>query len=226
VYEFGVLLRRHFVAVLGVLVLAIGVVHMFKTTPTTYMDGATVVFNPPVSGPNPNPYESSGGSIITAGGVISAFMSGPQGQRLVQAAGGTMPYDVKLINSYNQDYPDYSSPEVAVTVTGTDLAGVVRTYAAVIKVLNEQVVSRQAASGAPRRDRITTKLVGNPGPLALEGSSKRALGGLLLLTAIAVFAVMIFFERHPVRLRRRGRSRPGARRAGYPVVADRGASQV
>jgi hypothetical protein len=223
VYEIGALLRRHFIAVLGVLVLAVWVVHDFKGTPTVYGDGATVVLKPPISTRYPNPYESGGGSVITATGVIAAYVQGSAGQRLVSAAGGTLPYTVQLINSYNQDFPNYVAPEIDVEVTGTDVGSVIRTYAAVIQVLKAQVVARQKAARVPKIDRIQTLVIGDPGPLAQPGSPKRSLGGLMVLTLVGIFAVAIFFERHRIRLRELGRSRGGARRDRYPATVGRGA---
>jgi hypothetical protein len=225
IFEIGALLRRHFIAVLAVLVLALWVVHDFKATPTVYLDGATVVFKPPVSTRYPNPYESGGGSIVTAAGVVAAYVQGSEGQQLVSAAGGTLPYTVQLINTYNQDYPNYPNPEVDVEVTGTDLAAVVRTYVAVIQVINSQTVARQVAVKTPKIDRITTKVVGDPGPLSQPGSPKRTLGGLMLLTVVGIFAIAIFFERHPVRLRDLGRSRRSTGRAGYRATG-RGANEA
>jgi hypothetical protein len=225
VFEMGALLRRHFIAVLAVLLLAAWVLHDFKATPTVWTDGATVIFKPPASTRYPNPYESGGGSSIIAAGVIASYVSGSEGQRLVTAAGGNMPYDVELINSYNQDYPDYSAPDVNVSVTGTDLASVMRTYAAVIKVMYAQANARQAAAKAPKVDRIKIQLISNPGPLAQPGSSKRSLGGLMLLILVGIFAVAIFFDRHPIRLGEIARSRRGAGRSAYPATG-RGASQA
>jgi hypothetical protein len=226
VFEIGALLRRHFIAVLGVLVLVVWVVHDFKATPTVYGDGATVVLTPPASTRYPNPFESGGGSVVTAAGVIAAYVQGSEGQRLVSAAGGTMPYTAQLINSYNQDFPNYVSAEIDVEVTGTDIASITRTYQAVIQVLKAQVVARQMAAQVPKIDRIHTIVIGNPGPLAQAGSPKRSLGGLMVLTLAGIFAVAIFFERYPIRLRELGRSRRNARRPGYPATASRGASRA
>jgi hypothetical protein len=219
------LLRRHLVAVLAVLVLALWLVHDFKATPTVYNESATVVFNPPISERYPNPYESGGGSLVTATGVIATYVNGPVGQKLVSAAGGTVPYTAELINTYNQQYPNYPAPEVDVEVNATDPGAVVRTYAAVIQVIKDQVVARQKAAKVPKRDRINTIVIGQPGPLSQPGSSKRTLGGLMLLTLVGIFAVAIFFERHPIRLRELGRSRRGTGRPAYPT-ARRGASRA
>ena len=81
----GALLRRHFIAVLAVLVLALWLVHDFKATPMVWNESATVVFSPPISQRYPNPYEAGGGSIITGAGVIANYVNGSVGQQLVSA---------------------------------------------------------------------------------------------------------------------------------------------
>jgi hypothetical protein len=225
IFEMGALLRRHFIAVLAVLVLALWLVHDFKATPIVWNESATVVFNPPISQRYPNPYEAGGGSIVTAAGVIANYVNGSEGQKLVSAAGGTLPYTSQLINTYNQDYPNYPAPEVDVEVNGTDIGAVMRTYAAVIQVLKAQTVARQVAAKTPKVDRIAVQVIGDPGPLAQPGSSKRSLGGLMLLTLVGIFAIAIFFDRHPIRLRGIGRTRRGAGRPTYPA-AGRGASRA
>jgi hypothetical protein len=173
----------------------------------------------------PNPYEAGGGSIVTGAGVIANYVNGSVGQKLVSAAGGTLPYTVQLINVYNQDFPNYPSPEVDVEVNGTDIGAVTHTYAAVIQVIKAQNVARQVAAKSPKVDWMTIKVIGGNGPLAQPGSSKRTLGGLMLLTLVGIFAVAIFFERRPVRLRQLGQSRRGAGRPAYPATG-RGASRA
>jgi hypothetical protein len=70
-------------------------------------------------------------------------------------------------------------------------------------------------------------MAGDSGPLAQQGSSKRALIGLFILTIVAMFAAASFLDRHPVRLPLPGRSKRGTRRAdGYPGLAQGGASQT
>jgi hypothetical protein len=218
IFEMGALLRRHIIAVLAVLVLALWLVHDFKATPMVWNESATVVFNPPISQRYPNPYEAGGGSIVTGAGVIANYVNGSVGQKLVSAAGGTLPYTAQLINAYNQDFPNYPSPEVDVEVNGTDMGAVIRTYTAVIQVIKAQNVARQVAAKAPKVDWITIKVIGGNGPLAQPGSSKRTLGGLMVLTLVGIFAIAIFFERHPVRLRELGSSRRGAGRPAYPAA--------
>jgi len=62
-------------------------------------------------------------------------------------------------------------------------------------------------------------MAGDSGPLVQQGSSKRALIGLFILTIVAVFAAASFLDRHPVGLpwtwtgRRTGAARMPADRA-------------
>ena len=159
VFEMAALLRRHLIAVLAVLSWPLWVVHDFKATPTVYTDGATAIFKPPGIPALPEPLRIGGRQHHHGRRGDRHLREWLGGQPLVSAAGGTMPYDVELINSYNQDYPDYSAPEVNVSVTGTDLGSVMRTYAAVIKVIYAQVNARQAAAKAPKVDRIKIQLI-------------------------------------------------------------------
>jgi hypothetical protein len=69
-----------------------------------------MVFLPPYSGVHPNPYTAVGGSLTPTAGVVAARVMSPQGQQQVAQAGGTAAYDIGLVNGYNLQYPDYSSP--------------------------------------------------------------------------------------------------------------------
>ena len=64
-------LRRHFVAVLAVLIIAMGVAYAFKHTTPVYGESATMVFLPPISGVKPNPFESVGGTLTEAAGTVA-----------------------------------------------------------------------------------------------------------------------------------------------------------
>ena len=54
-------------------------------------------------------------------------------------------------------------------------------------------------------------MAGDTGPLEQQGSSKRAMFGLFILTIVAVFAAASFLDRHPVGCpgSAAGRARPG-----------------
>jgi hypothetical protein len=206
--EIAGLLRRHLLAVLAVLIVAAGVAYTFKHTPPTYSETATLVFVPPESGTHPNPFEASSGSILESAGTIAVQVMSPQGQQRVQAAGGTAQVDVELVNGYNLEYPNYPNPYLTVTTTSEDFTAVHRTFTAANKVLTDEFTAVELQNDVTLNNRVQIVMAGDTGPLTQLGSSKRSLGGLIILTIVAIFAVATFFDRHPVRLVRSGRRMP------------------
>lgn len=198
------MLRRHFVAVLVILVVAAGVEYSFKHTAPVYAETGTLVFIPPTSGAHPNAYAAVGGSLLEAAGYLAAKAMSPQEQQLVQAQGGTTQYDVELLNSYNLQYPNFSNAYLVVTTTSQDPVAAHRTYGAVTQLLYKQFREQQAAAYVTQNNRVLMVMAGDTGPLAQQGSSKRALIGLAILTIVAVFAAAAFLDKHPIRLRRMG----------------------
>ncbi len=208
--EIGARLRRHVLAVLAVLIVSAGVAYSFKHTTPTYQETSTMVFLPPISGAKPNPYASAGGAITEAAGVMTVWIMSPQGQEQVRRGGGTAEIDVELVNSYNLEYPDFSNPYVTVTTTSQDFTAVHRTFTVVSQLIANQFRLRQMQYGVAANSLIGIVTAGDTGPLLSQGSSKRSLAGLVILTLLAVFAVTSFLDRHPVRLRRF----PGVRMLG------------
>jgi hypothetical protein len=210
------LLRRHFVAVLVILAVAAGVGYSFKHSASAYAEVGTLVFVPPTSGANPNAFAAVGGSVLEAAGTLAVSAMNSQEQQQVLRAGGNASYDVELLNSYNLEYPNYSNAYLMISTASADPVAVHRTFALVNRMVSGQFQTQQAADGVAANNRIETVMVGDTGPLEQQGSSKRALIGLLILTVVAVFAAASFLDRHPVRLPWTGR-RPG----GAPLPADR-----
>jgi hypothetical protein len=204
--EIAALMRRHFLAVMVVFVLAAAVLYDFKTSPRLYQESATVVFIAPSSLANPNPYSSFGGSLITAGEVMIRLLMSPQGQQRVREAGGTADFNVALVNLYNQEYPDFGDPYAILSAAADNPAAAHATFVVVARQLLGILASRQARYGVAPHSRVTAHLVGDSGPVVQQGSSKRAYAGVFLLTIVAAFMVAISLDR------RRGR-RGGARRA-------------
>jgi hypothetical protein len=203
-------LWRHKLAVLAVLVLAVGAAYSFKHAAPMYEETGTLVFVPPVSAVHPNPFEATGKADTVAAGAIAAEVMSPQGQQRVQRAGGTAQIDVGLVNTYDLEYPNFSQPSLTVTTTATDPASVQRTFTLVTNLLTREFTAHEVQANAAPKNRIQIVTAGDTGPLVQLGSSKRALGALAILTLVAVFAVASFLERHPVRLSRRSRMRaPG-----------------
>lgn len=211
------LLRRHFVAVLVILVIAVGIEYSFKHSAPSYAEVGTLVFIPPVSGAHPNAYAAVGGSILEAAGTLAVQAMNLREQQQVQRGGGNAAYDVELLNSYNLEYPNFSNAYLMVSTASADPVAVHRTYVLVSHLLTSQFQAQQVAFGATPNNRIQIVMAGDTGPLEQQGSSKRALIGLFILTIVAVFAAASFLDRHPVRLpwtrRQTGAARMPADRA-------------
>ena len=196
------LLRRHLIAVLVVLAVAACVDYEFKHTTASYAETSTMVFVPPESGVHPNPLEAVGGALTVTAGVIAAQVMSPAEQQEVQRMGGAAGYDVELVNSYNLQYPNFSLPYLTITTTAADPSTAHSTYVILTKLITNQFNAQQAEYGTQSNSRAQIVVAGDTGPLIQQGSPKRALFGLILLTLVAVFSVATFFDRHPVKLSR------------------------
>jgi hypothetical protein len=194
------LLRRHIAAVLVVVAIAASVGYALRHAPFQYQDSGTMVFTAPASALFPNPLASLSDTLIDTAGDLAVTAMGPDVQQDVQGAGGTTSYDVELVNSYNLEYPDYSDPYVTITADAVAPAQAQRTFNLVTEFLLHDLLLDQA--GVLPANRISARVIGATGPLSQQGSAKRVLGGLLILTVVAVFSVACFLERHPIRLRR------------------------
>jgi hypothetical protein len=143
----------------------------------------------------------------------------PREQQQVLHGGGNAAYDVELLNSYNLEYPNFSNAYLTVSTASTDPVAVHRTYALVTRLVTSQFLAQQVGDGVGPNNRIEIVMAGDSGPLVQQGSSKRALIGLFILTIVAVFAAASFLDRHPVGLpwtwtgRRTGAARMPADRA-------------
>lgn len=197
------LIRRHLIVVLAVILATAAAGYYLKRTEQPYQDTATVVFTSPASKAFPNPYASFGGSLVEAAGVIGVIMMSPTGKRQVLAAGGTADYDVSLVNTYNLEYPDYSLPDLAVSTSSVNPAEASRTFSVVARLIERNLQERQSADHVPLNTRIGVQVLGESGPLPTKGSMKRVYSGVLVLGIVAALGLASFFDKHPVRLRRR-----------------------
>jgi hypothetical protein len=214
--EIAALMRRHLLAVLIVLIIAVGVVFDIKTTPTTYLETATVVFTAKNSLADPH---SAGEFVVplVATEVMTAenMMSAPE-ESQVRAAGGAASYDFVPLNLYSMQYPDYNEPAAILSATSQSPADVQRTFSVAVQVLERELAAIQAR--VPQASRIHIYLVGDSGLAAQPGSSTRVLAGLALLTIVAVFSVVNFLDRR----RRRVRSALGVMPAVHQLAGDQG----
>jgi hypothetical protein len=202
------LVRRHIAAVLVVVAIAASVGYALRRAPLQYEDSATMVFTAPASTLFPNPLSSLSDTLIDTAGAMAAMVMSPQVQQAVHGAGGTTSYDVELINSYNLEYPDFSDPFVTITASAASPAQAQHTFNLVTQFLLRDLLLDEP--GVLPVNRISARVIGVTGPLSQQGSTKRVLGALLMLTLVAAFSVACFLDRHPIRLRRRsaaGRSK-------------------
>jgi hypothetical protein len=159
-------------------------VHIERKRPN-YVESATVLFSMPAANNSTTGYTWQAGALISTGSVISQIVMSPQIEHEVAQAGGTAAYSLRLVNLYNQDYPDFGYPEATLSVHSSDPVSTHRTYLIAKRRLIETLASRQKQAGARRGDRIVVQVTDDSGPIPQTGSRKRALGGLLLLGLVA-----------------------------------------
>jgi hypothetical protein len=202
-------LPRHWLAMLGVLVVAAVPAFSIWHSPDTYHEDAVVVLTARDSLSIDNPYPTVSQSLVTTSAVMVEDLMSPHSQALVRKEGGTAEFSLALVNYYNQDYPNYSYPFATLTVQSAALPALHRTFTEVLQVLRRRVAQRQA--DVRPQSRISIAVVGATGPVSQPGSRKRSLATLGLLAAIASGLMYRFLDRHP-RLRIRG---PGSGPRGH-----------
>lgn len=185
------LFRRHVVAALVVLIVAAGLTWDIKTTPTTYEEGATIVF----MAPGANPYSTLGSELVPMTNLITATVTSAKYLGKIRAAGGTAAADIAMVNLYNEQFPEYGVPYVTVSAQSYDPAEVARTFNIIVATLRSLVATRQNQAGVPQWSRVSIRVVGSSGVQATGGSHIRVLFGLAVLTLMALFMVVVFLDR-------------------------------
>ena len=194
--DIAALMRRHAAALMIVLVLAAALGYELKHAKPMYNDSSTVVFRT-----SANPFGTGNGFLVTADLTARSMMS-PQSEQLVRQAGGTVNYQVSLVNLYNIEYPEYSVPYATISVTAPDPADAERTYSAAMQVLTKELKARQAGDGINPVNQIGVHVMSaTTGSVPLSGYPKRTFGALAVLTIIAAFLIAAFLDRHPIRVR-------------------------
>lgn len=175
-------------AIVLIVIVTAGLGYDVLSVPPVYAESATVLFSLPAYETSANAYSWLAPSLITTGAAFSQIAMGPQSQGQIRAMGGVGSYDLELINSYNQDYPDYNFPDATLTATSADAAETHWTFVVATRLLNQLLAKRQAQAGVPAGDRITARIIADSGTMVQTGSRKRALAGLMLLAVIACSA--------------------------------------
>jgi hypothetical protein len=187
------MMRRHAIAMLALLVVIAASGFALVRAAPLYNDTTTVDLKTTA-----NPFVEADSLLVTSDLMARSMMS-PQSQQLVSEAGGTVGYQVSLVNLYNIEYPNYSDPYVTVSVTAANPVQVKNTYNAVMLVLARELGSWQSGNGIPSIDQIGLYVLsGTPGVVPLSGSALRTLAGLLVLTVIGLYVLAAFLDRREI----------------------------
>jgi hypothetical protein len=177
--------RLRLTLVVATLLLAAGAGYDIKISPPLYLEGATVELSLPKAQNAPNAYYMFAPSLIASGEVMVQILMSPSAQRQIGAAGRGASVSLALVNLYNEEYPDYGVPLATLTAASAVAADAHRTFVAATHVLGLLLAARQKQMGVPPRERISTLIIGDSGPIIQTGSRARVFGGLALLAAIA-----------------------------------------
>ena len=220
--ELARLARRHWIAMLVVVIVTAAVGFGFRHTKPMYQDSGTVLFSPTPSLQRPG---VGAQTLIVTADLMVVWLNGPQGTRQVFQAGGTGSYQFALVNSYDEEYPVYSEPLATLSATSYNPAVAQRTFEAALHVVQQELLAQQAAHGVPFVNRFHAYLVGNStGPVAMTGYPKRTYAGLILLALMAAYFTGTLLDRHPgwrsalrARFRKRGGPQPPSHRTPLPA---------
>jgi hypothetical protein len=204
--EIAAMLRRHGI-VLAIVALAACMwsYHLVHGDPG-YIDSGGVSFTAPKT--SISLFENIE-SLQVVEEAVAGFMMGSQGEHEVRAAGGTVPYNVAMLNLYNEQYPDYSQPYVTIAVMSNYPEEAQQTFRAVLSVLREATAMLQERVGASPKNEVRAKLVTQTtGPIAQDGSPKRSYAALAILAMIAIYMIARVLDRRRPRRQPRHRGNP------------------
>ena len=170
--------------VVATLLLAAGAGYDIKISPPMYLESAIVELNLPKAHNAPNDYYKRAPSLIASGEVMVQILMSPPAQRQIDAAGPGASASLRLVNLYNEQYPNYGVPLATLTAASPVAADAHRTFVAATRVLGLLLAARQKQLGVLPRERITAQILGDSGPIVQTGSRARVFGGLALLAAI------------------------------------------
>jgi hypothetical protein len=192
-------LRRQWKATIAICIVAVAVCGFVMHRNPGYVDTGRVVFKAPSSW-GINGAFADGRSLLVIEEVTGWYLMSAAGQDKVRADGGTAAYSLDFYNAYNEEYPNYSEPYIAVTTKSNSPAAAEQTFSVLIKDLQRDVRDRQLAAGSNTAQLSQAEVISAPsGPVSQAGSHKRTLLGFFLLTVIAVVIITSFLDRRRAR---------------------------
>jgi hypothetical protein len=177
----GVLLRRWYLALVGLLATAGLIALAVHAVPPKYEATADVLLLPPKTTNGANPYLLLGG-LQSAADVVSRAMMDTDTVRTVEIAAGSRKYVVE---------PDHttSGPVLLITVTESSPAVAAKVRKIVIDQVPVTLLALQAASNVQPSFRITDQLITKDDPTAYRSSQYRA---VLIAAGFGIFGTLLF----------------------------------
>jgi hypothetical protein len=194
------LARRHILAVTLVLLVALGIAFDFKHTNPGYTETATVALA--TNSPQNLSYDAS---LITTCQIITAWISGPEGQHRLQQIGAGSGFTVALINESNVDDPSYPNPDLTVSATNLNAAVTHRQFVSGMAVLDAKLASMQAPAKVSSQLQVTARVLSDSGPVSQAGSKLRTYGALAFLALVAAYVLAKSLDSRSLRLPGRAR---------------------
>jgi hypothetical protein len=186
----SVLLRRWYVALLGLLLVAGGAAYTLTSVPTQYQASGEMLFLLPPDSTGPrtpsNPYINLVPGLTTTAALLATEANTKDVAAQLAEDGFTSEYSVALVPS--------TGPLLTISTTDTDAATAVAMRDRVMTWLRNRLEQRQEAVSVPPEQKIYTEDT-NVGKEAepLPGSKIRAVGAVvgagMLLTLLAAFVV-------------------------------------
>jgi hypothetical protein len=196
----NVLLRRWYVALIGLLLVAGGAAYTLKAVPTQYQASGEMLFllPPDATGPKTpsNPYINLVPGLTTTAALLATEANTKDVAARFVEQGFTSEYSVALVPS--------TGPLLTISTTDTDPAAAVAMRDRVMTWLRDRLVQRQKAVSVPAEQTIYTEDT-NVGKSAepLPGKKIRAVGAVagagMLLTLLAAFVVDRLLSRRRTR---------------------------
>jgi hypothetical protein len=192
----GSLVRRHWLLVAAVMLVASCAGYSLKSSALRYSETGTVLFTVGNSAQNATTLHANYRNPIIATEIMMTEQMTSQPERLlIRAAGGTAQFEVTPFNLYDLQYPDYAQPIATLTATSPNRPEARRTFNLAFHDLSELLATIQARAGVSRPDRIRALLTDEEGPVKQSGSRVRVLAAVALLAIVASFSIGNFLDR-------------------------------
>jgi hypothetical protein len=185
--------------------------YWIKSSPSTYLESATVKFSLPATQTSPQAYYFYAPSLIMSAEAVSQILLSPQIQYRIRKSGGGAAVNLALVNLHSEEYPEYGEPLATLTAESPSAADTHRTFMIAARMVSQILTSTQAQNGVSARNRISDQLFADTEPIIQTGSSVRVDAGLAVLALLVLSLVWAGTDRLV------GRSRPP--RGARPVAA-------